>query len=78
MCIGYLKKNRNWALWLSGFSGASALSALGLAVLNQPITAFGITLDRNLYLIRFIVLGLLAYLLLRYWGKAQAKQRKRR
>lgn len=76
MCLAYLKKNRNWALWLSGFFGASALSALGLAVLNQPITAFGITLDRNLYLARFIVTGAIAYLLLHYWSKAQGKRRK--
>ena len=78
MCLAYLKKNRNWALWLSGFFSAVALSSLVLAIINLPLKVFGMTLDRNLYFIRFAVLGLLAYLLLRYWGKAQAKQRKRR
>lgn len=74
MCWAHLKKNRNWALWLSGFFGAGALTNLGLAVLNQPITAFGVTLDRNLYALRFLVHGFIAYVLLLYWGKAQKKK----
>ena len=75
MCFGYLKKNRNWALWLSGFFGAGALTNLGFAIINQPLTVFGITLDRNLYLARFLIHGAIAYLLLHYWGKAQRKRR---
>jgi hypothetical protein len=75
-----LKKNRNWALWLSGFLGAVSLTNLFLAITNIPITvsAIGLTLDRNLYLARFGISGFLAYLLLHYWSKAQNKQRKGR
>ena len=77
MYWAHLKKNRNWALWLSGFFGAGALTNLGLAFLGQPITAFGVTLDRNLYVLRFAVHGFIAYLLLHYWGMAQERKRKR-
>ena len=80
--LALLKKNRNWALWLSGFFGIGSLSNLVLAIMNAPIVTFGITLDRNIYLLRFVVHGIISYLLLRYWEAAQVKdsrrQRKRR
>jgi len=75
MCYSYLKKNRNWALWLSGFFGATAISNLFLALINQPITFMGIVLDRNLYLLRFAIQSVLAYVFIHYWGKAQRKGR---
>lgn len=54
-----------------------ALSALFLAIVNQPINVLGITVDRNLYLLRFVLSGAIAYLLLHYWGKAQEKRKRR-
>ncbi len=75
MCLDSLKKNRNWVLWISGFFGIVSLISLILVVVNSPITAFGITFDRNLHILRFVVTGMLSYLLLRYWGKAQRKRR---
>ncbi len=75
MCLDSLKKNRNWALWLSGLFGAVSLGSLALAILNQPLTILGIALDRNIYLIRFVITAAISCLLLHYWGKAQRKRR---
>lgn len=77
MCWDLLKKNRSWALWISGFFGATALSNLALAAINQPITFYGMTLDRNIYLLRFAIHAVLAYVFLHYWNKAQKKRKRK-
>ncbi len=78
MCLEQLKKNRNWALWLSGFFGSVSLSSLVFALTSSTMTIFGVPISRNLLLLRFVVTAAASYLLIAYWAKASGKPKRKR
>lgn len=73
MCLSYLKKNRNWALFLAGMFFAAFMMSLIFYLLNIEITVFGITITKQLLIFRMIVTLAVAYLLLKHAEKAKGK-----
>lgn len=76
MCLSYLKKSRNWALFLSGFAFAVFITSLALFLAGIEITIFGVTITKQLLIIRTAFALIISFLFLKYAEKASSKRRK--
>lgn len=77
MCWEHFFRNKNWALWFSGFFAAAAAMSLFFIVLNIEVTVFGIRFTSQLQALRFAAAALVSLLLAWYWAKAQERKKRR-
>jgi len=74
MCWDFIKKDRHWALFLSGAFFAVFLITLIFYLLDIEMAVFGITITRPLMIIRMAVTLVLAYLFLKYAEKGHKRK----